>query len=342
MKTMNNQLEINLNIADINNLRLRVNGTEYMLTPIHQQQTDTHSTNTPLLADYVHRLVKELVGQGRRRTAETYRCALNRFAAFLPHGDIPISDIDKQLIVNYERHLKADGLTSNTTSFYMRVLHTIYNRAVNDQYTADQQPFTQVYTGIAKTRKRAITLADIQHIRQLSNLPRHEELARDLFLFSLYTRGMAYIDMAYLKPANITGGILTYRRHKTGQTLSMRWEQQMQEIVDLHPSPNADYLLPIIKRSNGRERSQYRESQRMINYQLKSIGQKISLSLPLTMYVARHSWASIAHSMNIPLSIISAGMGHTSEHTTQIYLKTLDSTQLDTTNASIIQAINSL
>ena len=76
-----------------------------------------------------------------------------------------------------------------------------------------------------------------------------------------------------------------------------------------------------------------------INGALKRIGQKIGLSHPLTMYVARHSWASIARSKNVPISVISEGMGHNSYKTTQIYLESIGTSPVNQANRKIMQAI---
>ena len=330
-------IKMDIDVPHDTDIRIVLNNTEYTLTPVITKPADDPS---PTLARYVGQLSLELSSNGRHRTSETYRCALNSFLRYLRQPDIAISQIDTPLIDDYEHYLRQQGICSNSSSFYMRVLRTVYNRAVAQGHTPDRQPFRHVYTGIAKTTKRALSLDAIQQISQLHGLPGHELLARDLFLFSLYTRGMSFVDIAYLRPADISNGILTYRRHKTGQSLSMRWEQQMQDIVDRHPSPNPDYLLPIIKRSNGHERSQYRECQRMVNAMLKSIARRAGITTPLTMYVARHSWASIAHAMGVPLKVISEGMGHTSERTTQIYLKSLDHSRIDTTNSDIIRAVS--
>ena len=78
----------------------------------------------------------------------------------------------------------------------------------------------------------------------------------------------------------------------------------------------------------------------MINKWLREIGENIGLSEKLTMYVARHSWASIAKELNIPLEIISKAMGHTSERTTQIYLKSIENDIIDQTNKNIIQLLS--
>lgn len=112
----------------------------------------------------------------------------------------------------------------------------------------------------------------------------------------------------------------------------------MQEILDKYPTNETGYLLPIIKTS-GRERTQYRNMQRLVNNKLKDISAMVSLQMNLTMYVSRHSWASIAKSQNIPLSVISEGMGHDSENTTQIYLASLDNSMIDKANELILKKL---
>ena len=60
------------------------------------------------------------------------------------------------------------------------------------------------------------------------------------------------------------------------------------------------------------------------------------ISEPLTFYAARHSWATLARDCGTPLTVISAGMGHTSERTTRIYLAQLDHDVIDKANRKII------
>lgn len=115
----------------------------------------------------------------------------------------------------------------------MRILKAVYNRAVENGLTG-QNLFKSVYTGVEKTLKRAIHLNDIRRIKRLDlSLKPHLDFARDMFLFYFYTRGMSFVDMAYLKKGDIANGILTYRRKKTGQQLFIRWEKCMQEIIKL-------------------------------------------------------------------------------------------------------------
>ena len=77
----------------------------------------------------------------------------------------------------------------------------------------------------------------------------------------------------------------------------------------------------------------------LINRYLKEIGIVLGLALPLTLYCARHSWASIARYEGIPVSVISEGMGHDSEKTTQIYLASLETEVVDKANRKILKLL---
>ena len=113
----------------------------------------------------------------------------------------------------------------------------------------------------------------------------------------------------------------------------------MQEIVSKYENPLSAYLLPIIKPMNGDERKLYQNAMCAVNRHLKDIGKTIGVQIPLTMYVARHSWASVAKNKNVPISVISEGMGHDSEMTTQIYLASLDTAIVDKANSMILNSL---
>ena len=183
---------------------------------------------------YGKELLVELKKIGKVRTADTYRNALGSFERFLnDRADIPLEDMDSNLMIAYESWLKGTGICPNTTSYYMRNLRAIYYRAVEKGLTVQRSPFKYVYTGIDKTVKRAIPLEEIRRLKEL-DLTKSPSLAyaRDIFMFSFYTRGMSFIDMAFLRKKDLQNGILSYRRQKTGQQLFIKWEKPMQEIID--------------------------------------------------------------------------------------------------------------
>ena len=320
-------------IAQFENKRVKYTADD--IISIFQKQANDQS-----LFNFMLGVIAQLQQIGKQRTSETYRCTLKSLMQFREDKDVLLEDIDSDLMLMYEAYLRGRGLTKNSTSFYMRILRAVYNRAVEKDFTSNRNPFKHVYTGIDKTIKRAIPLKAIKQIKNLDlSLQPSLDFARDMFLFSFYTRGMSFIDMAYLKKKDLANGILSYRRRKTGQQLFIRWEKCMQEIVDKYNSPPFEYLLPIIKPMNGDERTQYQKAMYLINRKLKDIGKMVGVQLPLTMYVARHSWASVAKNKNVPISVISEGMGHDSEMTTQIYLASLDTAVVDKANSMIINSI---
>ena len=288
---------------------------------------------------FMQRIIAGLQQMGKLRTAETYRATLRSFMQFRGGEDVLLDELNSDLMLIYEAHLRNKGLARNTTSFYMRVLRAVYNRAIEKDLTINRNPFKHVYTGVDKTIKRAIPLKAIRRIKSLDlTLKPMLDFARDMFLFSFYTRGMSFIDMAYLRKKDLANGVLSYRRRKTGQQLLIRWEKYMQEIVNKYETAvNSPYLLPIITSIGKDERAQYKTMLHNINTSLKKVATLAGISVQLTMYVARHSWASAAKSKNIPISVISEGMGHDSEMTTQIYLASLDTAVVDRANAQILK-----
>ena len=316
-------------------------------------------TKESSLFTFMHGVIAQLKQLGKVRTSETYTATLKSFMAFRDEQDVPLDGISSDMMLMYEAHLKARGVRMNTISFYMRNLRAVYNRAVEKGLTAQNYPFRHVYTGVDKTVKRAIPIKAIKALKELDlSMKPSLDFARDMFMFSFYTRGMSFVDMAYLRKTDLQNGILTYRRRKTGQELTIKWEKCMAEIIAKYPENKTDFLLPIIKeKGNGRnseshqaclngrvvtdegkanERRQYDNALHLVNYRLKELSTMLKLQRPLTMYVARHSWASAAKAKNVPLSVISEGMGHDSEATTQIYLASLETSVVDKANKMIL------
>lgn len=297
-------------------------------------------TQEASLCNYLHSAIAHLRQMGRERTAETYTSALRSFMTYTEGRDLPLDGLSSALMERYEAWLRSRGVRMNSSSFYLRILRAVYNRAVEDGLTPQRHPFAHVYTGVEKTAKRAVPLKTIKALKRLdlTGKPRLA-LARDLFLFSFYTRGMSFVDMAYLRRGQLQRGLLTYRRRKTGQELSIRWERCMQQIVEKYSTDcMGDYLLPIIRRE-GDERRQYTNTLHVVNQRLKRLSEQLRLPRPLTMYVARHSWASAARQRHVPLSVISEGMGHDSEATTQIYLASLETTAVDDANRMLLSLL---
>lgn len=289
---------------------------------------------------FLRKHIAHLVKSGRLSAARKARITLNSFSSFLDSDDIAFERMDGNLLEEYEGWLKRRNVCMNTSSFYMRTLRAVYNIAVERNLTEQQHPFRHVYTGMDKTVKRALPLGIIRKIRNLDlSLCPALDFARNIFLLSFYLRGMSFVDMCFLKKKDLAGGILSYRRQKTGQLLQVKWEKPMQELLDLLGESDTDYLFPLIADATGNEWKQYENALRKVNRNLKKVGRMAGLETALTTYVARHSWASVAKSHHIPITTISEGLGHDSVSTTKIYLASLDTSVVDHANRKILRLL---
>ncbi|WP_300692880.1 site-specific integrase [uncultured Bacteroides sp.] len=292
------------------------------------------------LFNFMESIIIKLKQNGKVRTSETYTSALNSFKKFRKDEDIMLDCLNSEVMEAYEAWHQSRGVAPNTISFYTRILRAVYNRAVEEDIVENKNPFRHVYTGVDKTIKRALPLPVIKKIKALDlSLTPALDYARDMFMMSFMLRGMSFIDMAFLRKTDLQNGYVTYRRRKTGQKLVIEWTNEMQLILDKYPENASDYLLPVIRNPGTNERCTYHNMGYNINHSLKAVAKVVGVTIPLTLYVARHSWASIAKSKGIPLSVISEGMGHDNEATTQIYLASLDTSAVDKANSLILKSI---
>ena len=292
---------------------------------------------------FVEKQIACLRADGKLGTARNYRRTLNSFSGFLNGADIPFSLLDERLVGRYNDWLQRRRIVRNTVSFYMRVLRAVFNKAVREGIVPQSSPFRNVYTGVDRTRKRAVGEETVIRLRRL-NLEHSPSLAlaRDIFIFSYCARGMAFVDIAFLRKQDIAGGTIRYVRRKTGQHLTIRIEPCMGDIIERYSqvTRTSDYVFPLLNAKDpARVFSQYQTALGYYNRRLKRLADLLELEMPLSSYTSRHTWATTARNHNVPLSVISAGMGHASEKTTQIYLASLESSVIDQANRSIIASL---
>ena len=281
--------------------------------------------------DFMQNQIRLMRNANRLGTALNYEKTMKNFTEFLGGVNLPFSAMTEQIIADYNAFLVQRGMVRNSISFYMRIMRAVYNKAVRQKLVEQSHPFTEVYTGIDRTRKRAVSESVISQLYKL-NLAEGTPLAlaRDIFIFSYCTRGMAFVDIAYLKKENIQNGVICY----------VRIEPSIQRIIDRYSSALSPYVFPILTSTDTKEA--YEEYQVAINNhnrQLRRLSKMLPAGCKLTSYTSRHSWATAARNHNVPISVISAGMGHTSEQTTQIYLTMLENSVIDDANQGLIRSL---
>lgn len=298
-------------------------------------------TKIKVVETFIEEQIKQLREDHRFGTANNYEKTMRSLESFVGNKKLTLTNFNEQLIADYNTYLISKGLMRNSISFYMRNLRAIYNKAVKQKIVKKKELFSEVYTGIDKTRKRAV---DERLITKLYNLKldNNDSLSftRDIFIFSYCMRGMSFVDIAYLKKTDISNGVISYCRRKTGQLMNVRIESCMKCIINKYKENTSEYIFPIIKSDDkGEAYKQYRSGINIYNRNLGILSDMIGSGCKLSSYTARHSWATAARKHDVPISVISAGMGHSSETTTQIYLKSIEDDVVDRANAEIINKL---
>lgn len=292
--------------------------------------------------EYTEDIIKDLKAAKKYGNANAYINCLNAIKRFQNDVEINFNQINYKFLSRFETYFLAKGNTVNGLSFVMRTLRAIYNRAIKEGYAKQENyPFKNYKIKSEPTRKRAIRIEDIHRIRDLP-LAKGSDLchAKNYYMVSFYLMGISFLDLALLKVENIKDGRIDYRRHKTGSLYSIKISDKLQKLLDEYISGKSkqDYIFPIIKRPEHPE-LEYKDTRNQIkkyNKNLKEIARLCEIEMNLTSYSCRHSWATIAKRKGVPTAIISEGLGHTNEQTTQIYLDSFDREVMDEYNEAII------
>jgi len=293
--------------------------------------------NTPTsVFSYFDGYIKRLEKTGNIGNSKAYKNTLGVFKEFRNRKDLTFDELNYNVLRKFEESLQGAGRKINAISFHMRTLRSLYNKAIKEGFAQPElYPFKDFRIKREKTAKRAIIKGNITLLKELdlSNRPEFDK-ARDYFLFSFYTRGMSFVDMANLKVANIINDRLIYSRNKTNQKFTIKITPQISEIISKYNDlkERDSYLFPIIINPKGDIYTQYRNGMRLTNKKLKLLGEELKLPVGLSTYVSRHSWATIAKREGIPTAVISEGLGHETERTTQIYLDSFENDVLDDAN----------
>lgn len=286
--------------------------------------------------------IKRLETLGKINSATKHKYALHLISRYKP-SSIALEAIDTDYLKGLELFLRQRGNSDNSIATRFAIFKAIYNKAIREgKINAKQNPFNLYQVGSlwAKTRKRAITKKDVQRLAEL-DLERGSRLsyrvfARDIFLFSYYTAGMNFTDIATLRYCDVVNGRLSYSRNKTQKLLSFRLMPKALEIIEKYSRSehsSDDYIFPILdKREHITPQQIFNRTHkvlRKVNRELKVLGELIGLQIPLTTYVARHTYATVLKRSGVNIAIISESLGHSDLSTTQIYLDSFENSQID-------------
>ena len=328
-------LLINEKINEIQKAALdkRIAGKEFTATSLMDSVSkgNIHKTVGEYYLTYIQNLKKEK----RVRYAGMFEVSYNSFIKFNKHLDIPFSDINVAWLKRYELWMREQNLSDNTIGTRIRHLRAVFNLAITEHSIKDDcYPF-HIYK-VAKlnkeTPKRAISKKDVLRVMNYQSKSIMGNLAIDVFTFSYLTAGINFIDIAKLRQTNIVGNHLIYNREKTKKLINVPLQAKAIEIINKYKDEKSPYLFPILSPFHKTEiqiANRLHKVLAKINKHLKQICKELKLPLPLTTYVARHSYATVLKYAGVSTSIISESLGHSSEKITQTYLDSFDNEQID-------------
>jgi site-specific recombinase XerD len=328
-------LLINEKINEIQKVALdkRIAGKEFTATTLIE--STTKNTTNKTVGEYYLTYIQNLKKESRIRYAGMFEVSYSSFIKFNKHLDIPFSDIDVSWLKRYEMWMKEQNLSTSTISTRIRHLRAVFNFAIAEHSIKnDCYPFhTYKVAKLNKqTAKRAINKADILKIMNYKSFSPMECLAIDVFIFSYLNAGINFIDIAKLKHSNIIENQLIYNREKTKKLISIPLQAETMDIIAKYKNNESPYIFPILSPFHQTEiqiANRLHKVLAKVNKYLKEIGEKLELPIPLTTYVARHSYATVLKRAGVSTSIISESLGHSSERVTQIYLDSFDNEQIN-------------
>jgi integrase len=289
---------------------------------------------------YLESIVSEYKTNGNDGQARIYG-SIKNFLIKYANGDkdYKFDDINYKLLRKIDASFKPRVPGSrNGLSVYLRTIRAIWNRAIKEGLVKkDKYPFNHFQIKNSKAHKTAIKGTDMRKVLELL-LPvgTHAWHGRNMFLFSFYTRGMNFADIAKLRMSNISMGRLTYIRSKTKKAISIKLDEDINNILShyVNNKEHNSFIFPVIT-DDKKATEQTMAYHSVVNHALKRWAKKLGLNSSLSFNTARHTWATIARDMNQPISAISEGLDHADIVTTQIYLDDLSNEVIDATTAVV-------
>lgn len=333
-------------------LRTLINKVETLIMEL-SQEGKLNRMPDKLLVEYIkncvngretHKLfieyLDEFIGTKTKEGTKTvYTTTRNKIIAFDP--GCTLETIDVKWLSRFERWMKSSGMKVNAYAIHLRNIRAVFNYCLDNEYTT-AYPFRRFTVKKESTRKRALSVEQLRTLRDFS-CEEYQEKYRDMFMLMFYLIGINAADLFLAKKNAIVNGRLEYRRAKTGRLYSILVPEEAMAIISRYKGKK--YLLNVMD-----EFENYKNFLHRIDIVLKQIGdlkrvgkgwKKVRTPLfpDLSSYWSRHTWATLAASLDIPKDTIAAALGHGGNTVTDIYID-FDMKKVDEANRKVIDYVN--
>lgn len=269
------------------------------------------------------------------RTLEIYQATLSRLYAFDPRIEkVVLEDIDRKWLMRFDQFLATTSPSANARAIHLRNIRAVFNDAIDDEITS-HYPFRRFQIKKVPTAKRSLP---VEVLRTLFTYPVEEYQRKyiDIFKLSFFLIGINIIDLCHLQ--YIENNRIEYERSKTHKPYSIKVEPEALEIIEryrgkkqlINPMDTYDDYRHYARRLNG-------GLQRIGEVEIGKQGRKTVKPLfpKLSTYWTRHTWATIAASLDIPKETIAAALGHGGNTVTDIYIN-FDQKKVDEANRRVM------
>ena len=291
--------------------------------------------------------VNFMEGKEKTRTREIYQATFNKIKEFTKEETLLFEDINVSWLKSFENFLKKNTPSVNARSIHLRNIRAVFNSAIEEEIIRlDLYPFRKFKIKREKTQKRAMTIEELIKFRDYP-CEEHQKLYQDIFMLMFYLIGINMIDLCNLK--GIDGERINYKRAKTSRLYSIKVEPEAERIINKYRGEKQ--LLNILDRYENYRNFTWRMNKnlheigemKLVNKKIKGKTRQIKERTPLfpqiSTYWARHTWATIAASLDIPKETIAAALGHGGNTVTDIYIDFVQK-KIDKANRKIIDFVN--
>ena len=281
--------------------------------------------------------------KGRYNTQRNYERVARAIEIY--DKDCTFESVDKKWIVSYIDHERGKGRKDNGIQTDLQILKFVFNRAIEDELT-DKFPFRGVSVKKEQTKKRCLSLEQLRAIRDFK-LKGKKAMYRDCFMLSFYLIGINISDLLFLPKTSLKNGRIIYKRNKTGKLYDIKVEPEAMEIIARHKSRKKDRLLSFLEEGDATITNTFANN---LTRHLRTIGEKERHSYYVTVhpieegitsYWSRHTWATMASELDIPMEVIGRSLGHSlwDNAVTSTYIK-YDTKKIDEANRKVIDYLN--
>ncbi len=318
---------------DIKTLRLLIKGLENTSIPSHGDKDLTSKTN---VFDWFDLKIKELEDIDGHGTADNYRDTKSFYQKQTGLSYCMFDYFTKSKLFEIQKVAIGTGMSKANVHRHARHLRHIFNIAIKERVIDNHlYPFGKRGYVIPQSRKakKALNRDEISILMSDKPESQDERMALDFFIFSYFGNGMNMKDVAYLEHGHINGNTLQFLRKKTENTaaeapmITVGITPEMWDIIHKYGSIKTDgYIFSIIRKEDSikQHRLDYRNFNRVVNFHLKAITDRLELSVKITHGKSRHSFATGLRREGVSIDYISEALGHSNTAVTKHYLGTFE------------------